>query len=81
MRHDPSAILAHLKPIFSMIEDSFPQIDTLHFWSGGQPHSTVINAALQSSHCYTHLASFKPPHGISLKVDMAKGPRTELADR
>ena len=54
MRHDPSAIWAHLKPIFSMIEDSFPQIDTLHFWSDGpttqyrNKHSFAIFSLLHS---------------------------------
>ena len=35
LRHDPSAIWAHLKPIFNMLARSFPQIDTLHIWSDG----------------------------------------------
>ena len=35
LRHDASAIWAHLKPIFNVLTTSFPQIDTLHIWSDG----------------------------------------------
>ena len=30
MRHDPSAIWAHLKPIFILIQKICPNVDTLH---------------------------------------------------
>ena len=35
MRHDPSAIWAHLKPVFSLIQETCPYVDTLHIWSDG----------------------------------------------
>jgi hypothetical protein len=35
MRHDPSAIWAHLKPIFILIKKTCPNVDTLHIWSDG----------------------------------------------
>jgi hypothetical protein len=35
MRHDPSAIWAHLKPVLSLIQVTCPNVDTLHIWSDG----------------------------------------------
>ena len=35
LRHDPSAIWAHLLPIFEKIKTEFPQVDTVHIMSDG----------------------------------------------
>ena len=35
LRHDPSAIWAHLEPVFSEIVKNISNIETVHFWSDG----------------------------------------------
>lgn len=33
--HSPAAIWAHLDPIFKLLKEQFPQVDTIHFFSDG----------------------------------------------
>ena len=35
LRHDPSAIWAHLDPIIEMIKETLPYVNTVHFWRDG----------------------------------------------
>ena len=35
LRHDPSAVWAHLKPILNYTRETIPGVDTLHVWSDG----------------------------------------------
>lgn len=72
-RHDPSAIWAHLTPVFKMIAEEFPQIETLHFVSDG-PTSQYRNR--KSIYLFSQLKPLfvkqNKPHGISQKAAMEK---------
>jgi len=35
LRHDPSAVWAHLKPVLNYMRETIPALDTLHVWSDG----------------------------------------------
>jgi len=35
LRHDASAVWAHLQPIMKFVSDNLPSVDTIHIWSDG----------------------------------------------
>jgi len=35
LRHDASAVWAHLQPIVKFVSDNLPSVDTIHIWSAG----------------------------------------------
>ena len=78
LRHDPSAIWAHLKPVLHELKRRHPEITNIHFFSDGPTTQYRNKANFYFFSTVLHQMGIMLQRGIFSIVDMARGLRMGL---